>query len=126
MNEDEKDGEKDQELASWLRRWAAPRAPDRLDQRVKAAYRSTVPRTTPWKRLREARISLPLPLALLVAGLVLGVGVLAGSLLSRGGPVGGRGERSEVARGGGLENLRPLPEVRLTVLKQGGEPHDQP
>ena len=124
MSEDEKDDGKDRRLTAWLRLWEAPPAPVGLGERLKASYRSGVQRPPLWTRLLEARIHLPLPLAALVVVLVLGIGVLAGRQLSRG-PA-DRGERWPVAGEGGLANLRPLPEVRVTVLKQGGESNDRP
>ena len=125
MNDDEKYVEKDPELSSWLRSWRLPPAPARLDERVKASYRAVFLRAPAWKRLWEARINVSLPLAVLSVGLVLGTGILAGNLLLRGSPGEGDGDRSHPARGGGLVNLRPLPEVRLTVVRQGGDPDEQ-
>jgi hypothetical protein len=120
MNEHDKDDEKDQELTGWLRLWDTPRTPTGLSERLTESYRSRVRRRPVWKRLLEARISVPLPLAALLVGVALGIGILAGRQLAHGRPDRGDAGRSHVAGEGGLANLRPLPEVRLTVLKAGG------
>jgi hypothetical protein len=72
-------------------------------------------------RLLRARVSVPLPLAALVVGLLLGIGIVAGRQLGHVRPDRGDAEHAPAAGGeGGLANLRPLPEVRVTVVKNGG------
>ena len=119
MNEHDKDDDKDPELTEWLRRWESPGTPVGVGERLREAYRSRVVWRPLWKRLLMTQVSVPLPLAALFVGVALVIGILAGQQLAHGRPGRGDAERSPVA-GGGLANLRPLPEVRLTVLKAGG------
>jgi hypothetical protein len=118
MSEDWKDEEKDPELAGWLRLWEAPAPSGRLDDRVGASYRSGI--AVPfWKRVARGRVVLPVPVAALFAVLLLLTGSLAiWGYLQRGSGEGLRREAGSSA--GGLADLRPLPEIRLTVLKGGG------
>ena len=118
MNDDRKDDESDPELTAWLRLWQAPGMPVGLQERLTTSYRAEVgPRS--WRRVLAARITLPLPLAALVILLAMGIGILAGKQLPA---IGGTDAgRPAVAGEGGLANLRPLPEVRVTVLKTGGD-----
>ena len=121
MNENDRDDDKDQELTAWLRRWEAPHTPESLGRRVTESYRSQMGRRSVWSRLLEARISVPVPLAALVVGVLLGIGIFAGRQLAHVRPHRGDAERSPAVSGeGGLANLRPLSEVRVTVLKGGG------
>lgn len=123
MNENDQDDDKDQDLTAWLRRWDAPPAPARLGTRVTESYRSMVAARSVWSRLLGARISVPLPLAALMVGLLLGIGIFAGRHLGHVRPDRGDAERlpaGAAAGEGGLANLRPLSEVRVTVLKGGG------
>jgi len=121
MNENDRDDDRDPDLTAWLRRWEAPPAPESLGRRVAESYRSRIGRRLVWSRLLEARISVPVPLAALVVGILLGIGIFAGRQLAPVGPPRGDAERSPAVAGeGGLANLRPLSEVRVTVLKGGG------
>jgi hypothetical protein len=121
MNENDRDDDKDQDLTAWLRRWEAPHTPESLGRRVTDSYRSRIGCRSVWSRLMEGRISVPVPLAALVVGLLLGIGILAGRQLGHVHPDRGDAERSPAVAGeGGLANLRPLSEVRVTVLKGGG------
>jgi hypothetical protein len=121
MNENDQDDDKDQDLTAWLRRWEAPPAPASLGRRVTESYRSRVAGRSVWSRLLRARVSVPLPLAALVVGLLLGIGIVAGRQLGHGHVDRGDAEHAPAVRGeGGLANLRPLSEVRVTVLKGGG------
>lgn len=117
MNDDRKDDESDPELTAWLRLWQAPRTPVGLGERLRTSYRAEVVRPPSWRRVLETRITLPLPLAALVVALAMGIGILAGKQLPAIG--GADAGRPAVAGEGGLANLRPLPEVRVTVLKTG-------
>jgi hypothetical protein len=120
MNE-HRDDEKDEDLAGWLRLWDAPAVPDRLADRLLADYRS---RSRPWwKRLLRAEVRLPAPIAALVAAAILGVGLLAGARL--GGDRAPRLQRPVAPIDRGLADLRPLPEIRVTVLREGGPRDDQ-
>jgi len=121
MNENDRDDDGDEDLTGWLRRWEAPPAPESLGRRVAESYRSRIGRRSVWSRLLDARISVPVPLAALVVGILLGIGIFAGRQLAPVGPPRGDAERSPAVAGeGGLANLRPLSEVRVTVLKGGG------
>jgi hypothetical protein len=120
MNEHDEDDNKDPELTEWLRHWESPGTPVGAGERLREAYRSRIVRRPLWKRLLTARVSVPLPLAALFVAGALAIGIVAGQQLAHGRPDRGDAERSPVAGGGGLANLRPLPEVRLTVLKAGG------
>lgn len=120
MNDDPKDGESDPKLTAWLRLWETPRPPVALEARLRSSYRAQVLRPPSWRRALQARITVPLPLAALVVALALGIGVLAGKRGPAVGREGTDGSRLHVADAGGLANLRPLPEVRITVLKAGG------
>jgi hypothetical protein len=119
MNENDPDDEKDPDLTAWLRRWAAPPAPASLERRVTESYRSRVAVRSVWSRLLRARVSVPLPVAALVVGLLLGIGIFAGRQLGHVRPDRGDAEHAPASVEGGLANLRPLPEVRVTVLKGG-------
>jgi hypothetical protein len=121
MNDDPRDDESDPQLTTWLRLWKTPRAPAGLEERLRASYRAGVPRPPAWTRVLKTRITLPLPLAALVIGLALAIGMLAGRHSPSAGRDGTDGGRLPVAGQGGLANLRPLPEVRITVLKAGGD-----
>ena len=118
MSDDWKDEEKDSELTGWLRLWEAPVPSARLDDRVGASYRSRI--GTPfWKRLARGTVTVPLP----VAAMFVFVLLLTGSLVIWGylrNGAGGGVRREAGSSGGGLADLRPLPEIRLTVLKGGG------
>lgn len=123
MNENDQDDDRDQDLTAWLRRWEAPPAPASLERRLTKSYRSRIGTRSVWSRLLAARISVPLPLAALVVGLLLGIGIFAGRQLGHARPDRGDAERlpaTAAAGEGGLANLRPLSEVRVTVLKGGG------
>ena len=122
MNENDRDDDdKDQKLTGWLRRWEAPHSPESLGRRVTESYRSRIGARSVWSRLMGARISVPLPVAALMVGLLLGIGIFAGRQLGHVRPDRGDAERSPAVAGeGGLANLRPLPEVRVTVVKAGG------
>jgi hypothetical protein len=116
MNE-HRDDEKDEDLAGWLRLWDAAAVPDQLGDRLLAAYRS---RNRPWwKRLLQAQVRLPAPIAALVAAALLGVGLLAGVRLAS-----HRARRPVAPIDRGLADLRPLPEIRVTVLREGGNRDD--
>jgi hypothetical protein len=114
---DWKDDEKDPELRSWLQLWEAPATPRRLDERVGASYRSRV-RESLWSRLARGRVVVPVPLAALFVVLLLLTGGLVIWGSRRNGL--GAGVRREAVGSGGLADLRPLPEIRLTVVKGGG------
>ena len=122
MTDNDQDDDKDPDLTAWLRRWAAPPAPASLERRVTESYRSRVAVRSVWSRLLRTRVSLPIPLAALVVGLLLGIGIFAGRQLGRVPPDRGDAEHSPASvEEGGLANLRPLPEVRVTVLKGGSD-----
>lgn len=119
MSEDWKDDDKDPELTGWLRLWEAPVPSGRLDDRVGASYRSGI--GVPfWRRVARGRVVLPVPAAaLLVILLVLTSGVAVWAFFrQRYGP--GAEREFQASTSGGLADLRPLPEIRLTVVKGGG------
>lgn len=120
MNDDQKDDESDPQLTAWLRLWEPPRTPVGLGERLRTSYRAEVVRPPSWRRVLGSRVTLPFPLAALVVGMALAIGVLAGTQLPAVAREGTHRGRSAVAGEGGLANLRPLPEVRITVLKTGG------
>jgi len=70
------DGNRDEQLTRLLKRWTAPAVPERLDERVLAAYRR---RSLPlWRRLFQIELRVPLPVAaavLLVLALAAGLAV---------------------------------------------------
>jgi hypothetical protein len=108
----------DDELARYLRFWKAPAPPQRLDARIIASYRSRAG-VSRLQRLWWVRVSLPLPIAILLAVFMLAAANLAlRGLTARGGP-GVDAERA--ASPTGLADLRPLPDVRLRVIREGGE-----
>ncbi|HET6900512.1 MAG TPA: hypothetical protein VFK70_19320 [Vicinamibacteria bacterium] len=117
----DRDDEKDEDLAGWLRQWESPKPSARLDERVRQSFREARTRESLWKRLLSARVSLPLPVAALLIGVALVVGLAAGRRLGSGRAERGDADRAPAVAGeGGLANLRPLPEVKLTVLREGG------
>jgi hypothetical protein len=114
MTDDLDDREKDGRLTRWLREWATPPRPLRLDDRVLASYRAGRSR---WRRFWGGRVSIPLPLAvLLMVALLTVVGLASrGFRAGRGAPAGGQ---TAVSGSGGLADLRPLPDVRLRVVNR--------
>lgn len=65
MTADDRDVDRDQELARLLARWSAPVVPEKLDERVVAAYRRQTGRAVPWwERLFATSVRVPLPVAL--------------------------------------------------------------
>jgi hypothetical protein len=61
-------------LDSVLREWQAPEPSAGLDREMLAAYRSAVPRSTPfWQRFWSARISVPAPALLAATIAILGL-----------------------------------------------------
>jgi hypothetical protein len=111
MNGSERDDEKDVELASWLGRWTAPPVPERLGGRLQDSYRARRARRR-WGGFFEARLTLRAPLAALIAIALLVTGLFLGRRFS----ATERPDRDDsLARG--LADLRPLPEVRVTVEK---------
>ncbi len=114
MTDDLDDRGKDDVLTGWLRQWATPPRPLRLDARVLASYRTGRSR---WRRFWGARLSIPLPVAALVMVALLAVAGLAfrGLRAGRGAPPGGQ---TAVSGSTGLADLRPLPEVRLRVVNR--------
>lgn len=113
MVEDPEDPSRE-EMSGWLRRWAAPAASPRLDDRVLASYRAVFGASR-WSRLWRARVSIPLPVvALLAAAMLAGAAFVLRGHADRG----TGGSESAVAGSTGLANLRPLPEVRVRVVRR--------
>lgn len=119
MSEDWKDEEKDPELTGWLRLWEAPAPSGRLDDRVGASYRSGI--GVPfWRRVARGRVTFPVPVAALFIVLLAITSGLAAWAFHREGYGAGAEHESQASTSGGLADLRPLPEIRLTVVKGGG------
>lgn len=119
MSDDEpRDDASDRELGTWLRLWEPPQPSSELDGRVIEAYRSAQrrPRAT---RLLRARVSLPLPMAALLVALLFGAGAAAAHGLRHGQPPLGAGGQPLASTSGGLAELSPLPEIRMTVVRRG-------
>jgi hypothetical protein len=118
-NDEPRDEESDRELGIWLRLWAPPRPPAGLDERVMAAYRSAqAPRRR--RGLWEVQVRLSLPVAALLAALLLGAGAAAASGWRRPKSPGDTGGVPLASMSGGLADLRPIPEIRMTVVRRGG------
>jgi hypothetical protein len=111
----------DVQLQRALRRWEMKGAPEELRRRVIASYDELHPRS-PWKRLWRMRVSMPAPVAAALLILLVAASAFAGRIVSR-------SERppSHVAVPAdgrrGLADLKPLPEIRVAVIK-GGESYD--
>jgi hypothetical protein len=75
----DRDHEKDEDLAAWLRQWEPPKPSPRLDERVTRSFREAGTRESLWKRLAAARVSVPLPLAALLIAVALAIGLAAGA-----------------------------------------------
>jgi hypothetical protein len=116
---DWKDDEKDPELTGWLRLWEPPMPSGRLDDRVGASYRSGIGLPF-WKRVVRGRVVLPVPIAALLVVLLVLTGGLAVWALHRERYGAGAEREFQASTSGGLADLRPLPEIRMTVVKGGG------
>jgi len=119
MSDDWKDEEKEPELRGWLQLWEAPPTPGRLDERVGASYRSGV-RVSLWKRLARGRVTLPVPVAALFVILLAITSSLAAWAFRREMQSPGGEHESQASTSRGLADLRPLPEIRVTVERGGG------
>jgi hypothetical protein len=107
---DERDDEQ-AELKKLLRRWEIEAPSQGLEQRLRQSFRAQAK-----PAMRGGRIVLPAPVAaLIVVGLLL-LGALAGRRVVPA-PVDSRVPHE--SRGGGLANLKALPEVRVSVIAQG-------
>jgi hypothetical protein len=115
MNDEGEDREKDNEVSRWLQGWRAPEASPGLRPRVLASH-ARVTGKPAWRRLWDARLSVPLPLAL--AWVVLFV--VAAGFGWRGIQRGPSRIHEEVAGPArdGLASLRPLPEIQIRVGRE--------
>ena len=75
---DERETMRDEKLQGLLRKWEAPVVPDGMDERVMAAYRRETGTAEPfWKRWFTSSIRVPVPVALVVALLLIFTAALA-------------------------------------------------
>ena len=78
MTADERDTMRDEDLQDLLRKWEAPVVPDGMDERVMAAYRREMGAAEPfWSRWLTSTIRVPVPVALVVALLLIFTAALA-------------------------------------------------
>lgn len=128
---DERDNSRDEKLQGLLRKWEAPVVPDGMDERVMAAYRREAGTAEPiWKRWLTSSIRVPLPVALVVALLLIFTAALAlrpanppptAVTPDTSGPVRAAQRAAPVVTGTSLAGFQPVAEVTATVV-QGGAP----
>jgi len=129
MTSDDRETMRDEELHGLLRKWEAPVVPDRLDERVMAAYRRQTGAGEPlWRRLLTSSIRVPVPVALAVALFLLVTAALAlrpePTPPTAGAPEGPGTVRAAqratpVVTGTSLAGFQPVTEVTVSVVQEG-------
>ncbi len=113
---------RDEGLHELLQRWEAPGVPARLDERVAESFRRECARSPLWRRLLQAKIPVPAPLApaVVVALMVLGWRALqepAPRVVPPAAPSAEVGATAQVD----LTEFEPLPDGAITVVRfEGG------
>jgi hypothetical protein len=132
MTPDDRDTERDEELHRLLARWSAPVVPDRLDERVLAAFRKQTGAGAPWwERLFTSSVRVPLPVALGVLVLLLVTVTLALRPVHTPPTAGTPGPSAAVQTARGTEppvvtrtslaGFQPVSEVTATVVTERTE-----
>jgi len=126
---DERETMRDAELREVLRKWEAPVVPDGMDERVLAAYRRQVGTAERWwRRLLTSSIRVPVPVALVVALLLIVTAALALRPASppptAGGPdtpglVRAAQRAAPVEPGASLAGFQAVTEITATVVQEG-------
>ncbi len=114
---DMKEPHPDPELRRWLRRWEVGPTPEALGRRILNSYERSRRRPR-WSGVWHARISVPVPVAALTLLLLVTAGTLAARSAARGEWSSARSE-DPAGESAGLADLRPLPEIRVAVIKGG-------
>jgi len=126
---DERETSRDQELRALLRKWEAPVVPGGMDERVMAAYRRQTGTAEPfWKRWLTTSIRVPVPVALVVALLLIFTAALAlrpesppptAVAPDTSGPVRAAQRAVPVVTGTSLAGFQPVTEVTASVVQEG-------
>jgi hypothetical protein len=125
---DERETMRDEELRRVLRKWEAPVVPDGMDDRVVAAYRREAGRAEPfWMRWFTSSIRVPVPVALVVALLLIFTAALAlrpasppPTAVAPGPAAPVRAARTASAQpGSSLAGFQAVTEITATVVQEG-------
>ena len=126
---DERETMRDEKLQGLLRKWEAPVVPDGMDERVMAAYRREAGTAEPfWKRWFATSIRVPVPVALVVALLLIFTAALAMRPVSppptavtpdTSGPVRSAQRAVPVVTGTSLAGFQPVTEITASVVQEG-------
>lgn len=126
---DERETMRDEKLQGLLRKWEAPVVPDGMDERVMAAYRRESGTAEPfWKRWFATSIRVPVPVALVVALLLIFTAALAMRPVSppptavtpdTSGPVRSAQRAVPVVTGTSLAGFQPVTEITASVVQEG-------
>jgi anti-sigma factor RsiW len=126
---DEREILRDEKLQGLLRKWEAPVVPDGMDERVMAAYRREAGTAVPfWKRWFVSSIQVPVPVALVVALLLIFTAALAlrpanppptAVAPDTSGPVRAAQRAAPVVTRTSLAGFQPVTEVTATVVQEG-------
>jgi anti-sigma factor RsiW len=128
---DERESRPDPELRDLLRKWEPPVVPEGMDERMLAAYQRQTGTAEPfWRRWFTSSIRVPVPVALVVALLLIFTAALALKPASppptavapdTSGPVRAAQRAVPVVTGTSLAGFQPVTEITATVV-QGGTP----
>jgi hypothetical protein len=125
---DERETVRDEELRKVLRQWEAPVVPDGMDEHVVAAYRRQTGIAAPlWKRWLSSSIRVPVPVALVVALLLIFTAALAlrptsppPTAVAPGAPGPVRAaQQAPVEPGTSLAGFQVVQEITATVMQEG-------
>jgi anti-sigma factor RsiW len=126
---DERETLRDEKLQGLLRKWEAPLVPDGMDERVMAAYRREAGTAEPfWKWWFTSSIRVPVPVALVVALLLIFTAVLALRPVNppptavtpdTSGPVRAAQRSEPVETGASLAGFQAVSEITATVVQEG-------
>jgi anti-sigma factor RsiW len=126
---DERETTRDEKLQGLLRKWEAPVVPDGMDERVMAAYRREAGTAEPfWTRWLASSIRVPVPVALVVALLLIFTAALALRPASppptavtpdTSGPVRAAQRLAPVETGASLAGFQAVTEITATVVQEG-------
>jgi hypothetical protein len=116
----------DERLSDLLGRWSSPAVPPDLDDRVIAAYRRQTGRPSWWRLFLTTEVRIPLPVAAVLALLLIVSAIVAIRPPATGGsavaPMPAPLQNAQVAPPAvvtetSLAGFRPVEEMRVTVVK---------
>ncbi|MCG6926903.1 MAG: hypothetical protein LJF30_16545 [Acidobacteria bacterium] len=126
---DEREIVRDEKLRAVLRQWEPPVVPEGMDERVMEAYRRERGTAEPfWKRWLSTSIRVPVPVALVVALLLIFTAALALRPASpppqavtpdTSGPVRAAQQAVPVVTGTSLAGFQPVTEITASVVREG-------